>query len=245
MTPTASRRPRRCRTRAISTRRSSRSSSIRSIRRCIAQARADGISENWLEAAQALAGVEDGDGLEDRLPAASGIPHAADGLVRAAALADPGRGGQRARSAIDGGIPDVQVAAHPGRVSRQPIDRRTNGAGHARRWNACWRCAPICAPRPWTASSTRRIAEGVGLSGRTIEEMYQLMAIANYEDRFVIPTAHRETGEDTFLDCAAPAASPSATAVPAGPASACSMPKSRRPRWRCRDGPHLPALSPR
>jgi len=26
--------------------------------------------------------------------------------------------------------------------------------------------------------------------------MYQLMAIANYEDRFVIPTAHRETSED-------------------------------------------------
>ena len=24
------------------------------------------------------------------------------------------------------------------------------------------------------------------------------MAIANYEDRFVIPTAHRETGEDAF-----------------------------------------------
>jgi nitrate reductase beta subunit len=42
------------------------------------------------------------------------------------------------------------------------------------------------------------IAERVGLSGQDIEDMYQLMAIANYEDRFVIPTAHRETGEDTF-----------------------------------------------
>jgi nitrate reductase / nitrite oxidoreductase, beta subunit len=42
------------------------------------------------------------------------------------------------------------------------------------------------------------IAEGVGLAGADIEAMYQLMAIANYEDRFVIPTAHRETGEDTF-----------------------------------------------
>ena len=40
------------------------------------------------------------------------------------------------------------------------------------------------------------IAERVGLSGNDIEEMYRLMAIANYEDRFVIPTAHRETGED-------------------------------------------------
>jgi nitrate reductase beta subunit len=42
------------------------------------------------------------------------------------------------------------------------------------------------------------IAKRVGLSGQDIEDMYQLMAIANYEDRFVIPTAHRETGEDTF-----------------------------------------------
>ena len=25
-----------------------------------------------------------------------------------------------------------------------------------------------------------------------------MMAIANYEDRFVIPTAHRETGEDAY-----------------------------------------------
>ena len=38
---------------------------------------------------QALAGLQDGGRLEDRLPAASGIPHPADGLVRAAALADP------------------------------------------------------------------------------------------------------------------------------------------------------------
>jgi nitrate reductase beta subunit len=28
--------------------------------------------------------------------------------------------------------------------------------------------------------------------------MYQIMAIANYEDRFVIPTAHREVSEDAY-----------------------------------------------
>ncbi len=42
------------------------------------------------------------------------------------------------------------------------------------------------------------IAERVGLSGRMIEEMYRIMAIANYEDRFVIPTTHRETAEDAY-----------------------------------------------
>ena len=48
---------------------------------------------------EALAGVADGDGLEDRLPAASGIPHAADGLVRAAAVARSSRPRPKAISA--------------------------------------------------------------------------------------------------------------------------------------------------
>ena len=42
------------------------------------------------------------------------------------------------------------------------------------------------------------VAEKVGLSAAQIEEMYRYMAIANYEDRFVIPTAHRELGEDAY-----------------------------------------------
>jgi nitrate reductase beta subunit len=42
------------------------------------------------------------------------------------------------------------------------------------------------------------IAQRVGLSSLAIEEMYKVMAIANYEDRFVIPTAHREVNEDAY-----------------------------------------------
>ncbi len=42
------------------------------------------------------------------------------------------------------------------------------------------------------------IAEKVGLDALTIEEMYHVMAIANYEDRFVIPTTHREQVEDAY-----------------------------------------------
>lgn len=30
------------------------------------------------------------------------------------------------------------------------------------------------------------------------KETYHVMAIANYEDRFVIPTAHREVSEDAY-----------------------------------------------
>jgi nitrate reductase beta subunit len=42
------------------------------------------------------------------------------------------------------------------------------------------------------------IAERVGMRPQQIEDMYHIMAIANYEDRFVIPTAHREIGEDAY-----------------------------------------------
>jgi nitrate reductase beta subunit len=42
------------------------------------------------------------------------------------------------------------------------------------------------------------IAERVGLTAEAIDEMYQIMAIANYEDRFVIPTSHREGAEDAY-----------------------------------------------
>ena len=38
----------------------------------------------------------------------------------------------------------------------------------------------------------------VGLTPDLVEDMYQIMAIANYEDRFVIPSAHREYAEDAF-----------------------------------------------
>ena len=42
------------------------------------------------------------------------------------------------------------------------------------------------------------IAARVGLSGRVIEDMYRVMALADYEDRFVIPTTHREHVEEAY-----------------------------------------------
>jgi len=40
--------------------------------------------------------------------------------------------------------------------------------------------------------------ENVGLSEAMVEDMYQTMAIANYEDRFVVPSSHKEMVEDSF-----------------------------------------------
>jgi nitrate reductase beta subunit len=37
-----------------------------------------------------------------------------------------------------------------------------------------------------------------GLTQALVDDMYRIMAIANYEDRFVIPSTHREYAEDAF-----------------------------------------------
>jgi len=42
------------------------------------------------------------------------------------------------------------------------------------------------------------VLDQVGLSSAQVEEMYRYMALADYEDRFVIPTTHREFAEDTY-----------------------------------------------
>ncbi|MCY1367657.1 Respiratory nitrate reductase 1 beta chain [compost metagenome] len=42
------------------------------------------------------------------------------------------------------------------------------------------------------------VLEQTGLTVAQVEEMYHVMAIANYEDRFVIPTSHREYAENAF-----------------------------------------------
>lgn len=44
----------------------------------------------------------------------------------------------------------------------------------------------------------RRVLDAVGLLKSEVEDMYQVMAIANYEDRFVIPTTHREYAENAY-----------------------------------------------
>jgi nitrate reductase beta subunit len=44
------------------------------------------------------------------------------------------------------------------------------------------------------------ILDRVGLDEQTLDDMYQIMAIANYEDRYVIPTNHREYIGETPYD---------------------------------------------
>jgi nitrate reductase beta subunit len=47
------------------------------------------------------------------------------------------------------------------------------------------------------------IATSVGMTGRAVEDLYRLLAIAKYEERYVIPTAHVEAGRalDELAGC--------------------------------------------
>ena len=97
----------------------------------IAQARADGIAGALARSRAPVADLEDGDGMEGRLPAASRIPHAADGLVRAAAVADHSGGGGR-QDGHGRRHAGRALAAHSAALSRQPADGGRRGAGRAR-----------------------------------------------------------------------------------------------------------------
>ncbi|MCP4648675.1 MAG: nitrate reductase subunit beta [PVC group bacterium] len=44
------------------------------------------------------------------------------------------------------------------------------------------------------------LLEKVGLNENALNDMYRILALANYEDRFVIPTNHREYSGDTSFD---------------------------------------------
>ena len=43
------------------------------------------------------------------------------------------------------------------------------------------------------------IPERVGMTRPMVEDMYRLMALAAYEDRYVIPTTHRELNENAYV----------------------------------------------
>ena len=58
------------------------------------------------------------------------------------------------------------------------------------------RCAPTCATSSLGRDGDPSIPAAVGMSEETLYEMYRLMAIAKYDERYVIPTAHVERAHE-------------------------------------------------
>ena len=162
----------------------------------IAQARKDGISENWLEAARTSPiwkmamewKVAFPLHPEYRtLPMVWYVPPLSP--ITAAAAAG--------KMGVDGGMPDVKSLRIPLRYLANLLtagDEAPVAAGLER----------MLAMRAYMRAKTvdgvidEGIAARVGLTPEQIETMYHVMAIANYEDRFVIPTTHREVTQDAY-----------------------------------------------
>jgi nitrate reductase beta subunit len=98
---------------------------------------------------------------------------------------------------VNGEIPDVKQLRIPVKYLANLLtagDRRRWCA----RWNACWPCAPTSASKHVDGAINLAVLEPGRPDPAQVEDMYHVMAIANYEDRFVIPTTHREYAENAF-----------------------------------------------
>lgn len=98
---------------------------------------------------------------------------------------------------MDGDIPDV-------RSLRIPVQYLANLLTAGKEEPVVLGLERMLAMRSFMRSKTvdgvvnTKVLERVGLTQLQVEEMYRYMAIANYEDRFVIPTSHREYASSTF-----------------------------------------------
>ena len=98
---------------------------------------------------------------------------------------------------VDGDLPDV-------RSLRIPVKYLANLLTAGKEEPVVQALERMLAMRGYMRAKTiddtenTEIAARVGLTGGQIEDMYHTMAIANFEDRFVIPTSHREVGEDAY-----------------------------------------------
>ena len=221
-----------------------------------------GIPEDWIDAAQRSPIYELIMTYRGGAAAAPGVPHHADGLVHPAAVAGRRR---RARhrprrrgrgnlfAAIDAlRIPVEYLAELFTAGDPAPVD---GGAAQAR-GDARRTCARVNSAR----SATRRIAAAVGMTGEQMEDMYRLLAIAKYDDRYVIPAAHAETaaraggagervqprlrgrpGHGRRARSARPPAVPQPIAVENFHALATGSAPTASPTRRTRTGPHQPA----
>jgi nitrate reductase beta subunit len=162
----------------------------------IEQARADGVPDNWIEAAKRSPvrkmAVEWKVAFplhpEYRtLPMVWYVPP----LSPIQSAAEAGKMG------LDGDMPDV-------RSLRIPLRYLANLLTAGNEEPVAKALETMLAMRAYMRAKTvdgvtdEAIVRKVGMSVAQVEEMYRVMAIANYEDRFVIPTAHREMSEEAY-----------------------------------------------
>ncbi len=162
----------------------------------IAQARKDGVPDAWLEAAARSPVWKMA--MEWKIAFPLHPEYRTLPMVWYVPPLSPVQSAAEAgKIALDGAMPDVRSLRIPVRY----LANLLTGGNEAPVVSALER---MLAMRAYMRAKTvdgvidEAVAEKVGMSGAMIEEMYHVMAIANYEDRFVIPTSHREVGEDAY-----------------------------------------------
>ncbi|HBN48565.1 MAG TPA: nitrate reductase subunit beta, partial [Thalassospira sp.] len=162
----------------------------------IAAARADGIPEDWIKAAQ------DSPIWKMAMEWKVAFPlHPEYRTLPMVWYIPPLSPIQNAAEAgaigMDGAMPDV-------RNLRIPLKYLANMLTAGDEEPVAHALERMLAMRAYMRSKTvdgvidETVAKRVGLDGATIEDMYKIMALADYEDRFVIPTTHREQVEEAY-----------------------------------------------
>ena len=162
----------------------------------IAQARADGIAENWLEAARNSPVYKMAVEWQVALPLhpeyrTLSMVWYVPSLSPITAVANAGHVG------TNGEIPDVNQLRIPVKYLANLLTAGdTVPVVHALERMLAMRAYQRAKHVDGLANDAA--IQQVNLSVAQVEEMYRVMAIANYEDRFVIPTTHREYAENAF-----------------------------------------------
>ena len=162
----------------------------------IEQARADGVPDNWLEAARKSPVYKMAVDWKVALPLHPEyrtLPMVwyVPPLSPITAAANAGQIG------VNGEIPDVREL----RIPVKYLANMLTAGDTAPVVRALERMLAMRAYQRAKHVESRvetAVLEQVGIAQSTVEEMYHVMAIANYEDRFVIPTTHREYAENAF-----------------------------------------------
>jgi nitrate reductase beta subunit len=162
----------------------------------IEQARKDGVPEMWLEAARRSPTYKMA--IEWKiafplhpeyrtLPMVWYVPP----LSPIQSAADAGK------IAMDGDIPDVRSLRIPVRYLANLLTAGDEGPV-IRGLQRMMAMRSFMRGRHVDGVDNAEVLNRVGLTLREVEEMYRYLAIANYEDRYVIPSTHREYAENTF-----------------------------------------------
>ena len=104
---------------------------------------------------------------------------------------------ERGRIGMNGQLPDVASLRIPVRYlanlltagDEAPVVRALERMMAMRAWRRA---------RNVDGVEDHGVLQQAGLSVAQAEDMYRYLAIANYEDRFVIPSAHREYANDAY-----------------------------------------------